>query len=68
MNPNEKWYSVKEVSAILGCSVDMIRRLVERGRLKAIKLSVNSSKRIRRYITLRISSLEVERFIRENLA
>jgi len=68
MDANEKWYSVKEVSAILGCSVDMVRRLVQRGKLKAVRLSVNTSKRIRRYVTLRISSLEVARFLRDNLA
>jgi excisionase family DNA binding protein len=69
MDSNEKWLSVKEVSYILGCSEDTIRRLVKAGRLAAIKLTVNSSRRgIRRFVTLRISSEEVERFIRRNAA
>jgi excisionase family DNA binding protein len=68
MDASEKWLSVKEVSAILGCSVDMVRRLVKRGRMKAVRLSVNVSRRVRTYVTLRISSLEVARFIRDNLA
>jgi excisionase family DNA binding protein len=63
-----KWYSVKEVSAILSCSVDHVRRLVKRGLMKALKLSVNSTKRKRTFVTLRIHSSEVERFIRGNMA
>ena len=63
-----KWYSVKEVSAILRCSADTVRRLVQAGRLKAIKLTVASNKRIRRYVTLRIHSSEVDRFIGGNAA
>jgi predicted site-specific integrase-resolvase len=68
MDSNEKWLSVKEVSAILGCSVDTIRRLVKAGRLKAIKLTVNSNKRKRTFVSLRINSGEIERFIRGNAA
>ncbi len=64
-----KWLSVKEVSAILGCGVDTIRRAVKDERLKAVKLTVNSKKRSkRRYVTLRIHSSEVDRFIRGNAA
>jgi excisionase family DNA binding protein len=65
-----KWLSVKEVSAILGCGVDHVRRLVKAGRLAAVKISVSSSKRFgrRTYVVLRISSDELERFIRRNAA
>jgi len=38
METHEKWYSVKEVSAILGWSVDTIRRLIRRGHLRAVQL------------------------------
>jgi excisionase family DNA binding protein len=65
-----QWLSVKEVSAILGCSVDTIRRLVKSGRLKAIKLTVNATRRgwKRTFVTLRIHTSEVDRFIMGNAA
>jgi hypothetical protein len=68
MDSSERLLSRKEVSAKLGCSPDTVGRLVVSGRLKAIKLTENSTRRHRRYVTLRISSLEVERFIRSNAA
>ena len=65
---SEKWYSVKEVSAILGCSCDTVRRLVAAKRLKAIKLTVNSPRRHRSYVTLRISGSDLDEFMRRNAA
>jgi len=45
-----------------------IRRLVKRGLMQALKLSVNSTKRKLTFVTLRIHSSEVDRFIRRNMA
>jgi len=67
-SPEGKWLSVKEVSGILRCSEDHIRRLVKRGLMQALKLSVNSTKRKLTFVTLRIHSSEVDRFIRRNMA
>ena len=36
MDSNGKWYSVKETAAILGWSVDTIRRLIRNGHLRAV--------------------------------
>lgn len=63
----ERWLSVKEVSAILGFSCDTVRRLVRRGELKALRLPTHSSKRVRVYECLRIAYSEVLRFIRRNM-
>ena len=68
MDAQEKWYSVKEVAGMLGCSCDHIRRLVFRGHLKAIRLSVNYNKRKRRYVSLRISGTALAEFIRQRAA
>jgi excisionase family DNA binding protein len=67
-NPAEKYLSVKEVSAILGCGVDHIRRLIAAGRLAAVKISVNQKRGRRSYVCYRISSDELDRFIRRNAA
>jgi excisionase family DNA binding protein len=64
MDSDEKWLSVKEVSALLGWSVDTIRRLVDRGYLKAIVLPCKSGRRKRIYRSMRIAKSEIERFIR----
>jgi hypothetical protein len=45
MDFNEKWLSVKEVSGVLGWSVDTIRRLIDKGHMKAIVLPCNSASR-----------------------
>jgi hypothetical protein len=64
MDSNEKYYAVCEVSGILGWSVDTIRRLVDRGYMKAIVLPVKSGRRKRLYRSMRIAKSEVERCIR----
>ena len=64
MDANEKWYSVKEVSAKLGWGVDTIRHLVDRGYMKAVVLPCRSGRRKRVYRSMRIAESEVERCIR----
>jgi hypothetical protein len=60
---SEKWLSVKEVSGLLGWSVDTIRRLIDRGFMKAIVLPWHSIHRRRAYRSMRISQSEVDLFI-----
>jgi excisionase family DNA binding protein len=64
MDSSEKYYSVKEVSGILGWSVDTIRRLVDRGFLKALTLPRASGRRSRIYRSMRIAKSELDRCIR----
>lgn len=64
MDSSEKWYSVKEVSGRLGWSVDTIRRLIDRGYMKALVLPQQSGKRKRVYRSARIAGSEVERCVR----
>ena len=64
MDSNEKYYSVCEVSGILGWSVDTIRRLVDRGYMKALVLPCRSGRRHRVYRSMRIPKSEVDRCIR----
>jgi len=65
MEFNEKWYSVKEVAARFGVSCDTIRRLIKRGRLRALKMSLQVSPRRRRtYNVFRIALSELIRFER----
>lgn len=64
MDSSEKWYSVKEVSGMLGWSVDTIRRLVDRGFLNALVLPRASGRRRRIYRSMRIAKSEIDRFIR----
>lgn len=64
MDSSEKYYSVKEVSGILGWSVDTIRRLVDRGVMDALVLPKASGARKRKYRSMRISSSEITRCIR----
>jgi len=64
MDSEEKWLSVKEVSGLFGWSVDTIRRLVDRGHMKAIVLPCRSNRRKRMYRSMRIARSEVERCIR----
>jgi hypothetical protein len=60
MNSSEKWLSVKEVSARWGWSVDVIRRMIYRGILKAMILP-QQGRRKRVYRSARIAMSEVER-------
>ena len=64
MDVNEKYLSVCEVSGLLGWSVDTIRRLVDRGHMKAIMLPCRSGRRKRVYRSMRIAKSEVERCIK----
>jgi excisionase family DNA binding protein len=67
MDAQEKWYSVKEVAARFGVSCDTIRRLIKRGKLRALKLSTQSSKRKRIYEVFRIALTELLRFERVSM-
>lgn len=60
----EKWYSVKEVAAILSVSEDAVIRQVNRGFLKAFVLPGRSDKRHRIYRTRRIQGAEIIRYIK----
>ena len=62
MNPNEKWYSVKEVAALFGVSSDSVRRWIKWGKLKAFKMPSRSPKRKRIFECFRVSSSELDRF------
>jgi predicted DNA-binding transcriptional regulator AlpA len=64
MESSEKFLSVKEVSGMLGWSVDTIRRLVQRGFMRAIKLPCKSDHRHRTYKSMRIAMSEVDRCIK----
>lgn len=64
MDSSEKYYSVKEVSGILGWSVDVIRRLVDRGFMEALVLPQSPGRRRRVYRSMRIARSELERCVR----
>jgi hypothetical protein len=63
----EKWYSVKEVAAILGFSEDTVVRQVNRGFLKAFVLPGKRSNRRRQYLCRRIQGGELIRYIKTYL-
>jgi hypothetical protein len=64
----EKMYSVKEVAAIFEISPDSVRRMIQRGILKAWKLPMKSDKRKRVYNVYRIPESEVQRVLRAYFA
>lgn len=64
MESSEKFLSVKEVSGMLGWSVDTIRRMIQSGFMVAIVLPCKSNRRRRVYRSMRIAKSEVERCIR----
>lgn len=64
MESFEKMYSVKEVSAISGWSVDSIRRRIDSGHIRAKVLPRISGKRKRVYKSRRIPESEVRRFLK----
>ncbi len=64
MDSSEKYYSVCEVSGLLGWSVDTIRRLVDRGFMEALVIPQKPGHRKRVYRSMRIAKSEVERCIR----
>lgn len=59
-----KWYSVKEVAAILGFSEDTIIRQTNRGFLKAFVLPVKYSTRKRKFKSRRIQGAEIILYIK----
>jgi hypothetical protein len=59
----EKWYSVKEVAAILGFSEDTVIRQIIRGFLKAFVLPGKSDKRRRVYRCRRVRGRDLCRYI-----
>jgi excisionase family DNA binding protein len=67
MDANEKWYSVKEVSAILGVSCDSVIRWIHRKLLKAFQMPSMGSRRKRVYRCYRVSSTDLDRFRRGNM-
>ena len=59
----EKWYSVKEVAAVLGFSEDTVIRQINRGFLKAFVLPGKSDKRRRVYRCRRVRGQDLSRCI-----
>lgn len=60
---NEKVYSVKEVSRVLGWSPDTIRRLIYRGHLRATILPKLSRGRHRKCFSARVRERDIKRFL-----
>lgn len=67
MDSSERWYSVKEVSAMLSVHSSTVIRWIERKVLRAFKFPCPTSKRRRKYMSYRISESELERFIRTGM-
>ena len=61
---SEKWYSVKEVAAVLGFSEDTVIRQINRKFLKAFVLPGKSDKRVRVYQSRRVQGAEIIRYIK----
>jgi excisionase family DNA binding protein len=66
MIEDEKWYAVKELSALSGWSVDTIRRLIYTGQLRAVQLPVVGRRRRRIYRSCRVLGREWRRFLERN--
>lgn len=67
VEPN-KWYSICEVSRIVGWSVDTIRRWIKEGHLKAFIRPGRGNRRVRVYKASRILGSELIRFIQGNMS
>jgi DNA-binding transcriptional MerR regulator len=63
----EKWYSVNEVSDILGWSVDVVRRWIIRGLLKAFIQPAIGNRRKRVYRSARVQGAEIIRFVKTHM-
>jgi len=63
MIEDEKWYAVKELSALSGWSVDTIRRLIYAGHLEAVQLPVVGRRRKRIYRSCRVLGRWWRRFL-----
>lgn len=68
MAESERWYSVKEVAARYGVSVDTIRRRIRDKVIRAVLMSGPSSRRKRVYKSFRISESELIRFEQSSFA
>lgn len=66
LSPDERWLAPKEASAVIGVSVDTIRRLVAKNELKALRITTTSNKRRRKYVSLRIALSDLWNYIRRN--
>ena len=64
----EKWYSVKEVAAVLGFSEDTVIRQVNRRLLKAFVLPGRSDKRVRTYQCRRVQGSEIIRYLKSYMS
>jgi len=62
-----RWYSVKEVSNILGWGVDSIRRWIRRGHLQAFRGPSEKKRGKRQFWCERVQGEELNRFIEGNL-
>ena len=66
MDSFEKMYSVKEAAAILGASVDSVRRWIKRRELKAWKFPCPKKRFKRSFEVWRIAYSELIRFMKRN--
>jgi excisionase family DNA binding protein len=64
MDVNEKWYSVKEFAALFSVSRDTVARWIQKGLVKALRFPSNSSRRVRKNVSYRISESERQHLIR----
>ncbi len=64
----ERWYSVKEVAAILGFSEDTVIRQINRGFLKAFLLPGRTDKKVRRYYCRRVQGSEIIRYLKSYMS
>ena len=63
----EKWYSVVEVSKIVGWSEDVVRRWIHRGLIEAFVQPGVRNRRKRMYRSVRIQGREIVRFMNTHM-
>ena len=63
----EKWYTVVEVSQMVGWSEDVVRRWIERGFIEAFVQPGVRNRRKRVYRSVRIQGCEIVRFMKAHL-
>lgn len=64
----EKWYSVVEVSRIVGWSEDVVRRWIQRGLMQVFIQPGTSNRRKRVYRSVRVQGCEIIRFVKAHLS
>jgi len=64
MDSSERWYSVKEFAALFAVSRDTVARWIQKGIVRALRFPCSSSRRVRKYVSYRISESERQRLIR----